>query len=154
MHRLLDGKRVGSIRVPGLTYFLAADPSTGTIFGNTRTDRRAIAHFSWSLEAGILAGGTVTAEGVTKQHRAQPLAVVPPAPGKRVSHLVVGVVDEPTLFVLALPCLTLVHTHLMEGVRIATLAADPWGEALAVSNLTTSAIHILAWPLPGMPALT
>lgn len=80
------------------------------------------------------------------------LAVVPAAPGKQVSHLVVCD-DYNQLLVIALPDLTLVHTHTLEGMRIEALAADPWGEALAVADAESAAILVLAWPLPGMPAL-
>lgn len=86
------------------------------------------------------------------------LAVVPPATGKRVSHLVVGTQGESELLVLALPGLALVHTHELQGMCIKALAADPWGESLALSATADNdyfkdAIYVLAWPLPGVAAL-
>ena len=79
---------------------------------------------------------------------------MPPARGKSVSHLVVGTADSPELLVLSLPGLALVHTHRLDGVRMMGLAADPWGGALAVCDDASKTLHVLAWPLPGMPPLT
>ena len=84
---------------------------------------------------------------------ARPLAVMPPAPGKRVSHLVVGAWDSSELLVLSLPDLVLVHTHVMDGMKFWALAADPWGEALIIGDGVYKVIHDLPWPLMGMPAL-
>ena len=83
----------------------------------------------------------------------RPLTVVPPAFGKRVSHLVVGILSRPDLLVFALPSLCLVHTHILEGMQVVDLAADPWGEALAIRDAGSHAIHVLAWPLSRMPTL-
>lgn len=83
----------------------------------------------------------------------RPLAVVPPGPGKRVSHLVVSTADTAELLILALPDFALVHTHTLRGMMVRAIAADPWGEALAVSDAVSHAIHVMAWPLPGMPVL-
>jgi len=47
----------------------------------------------------------------------RPLAVMPPAPGKRASHLIVGIYLNPELRVLSLPGLALVHTHRLEGIH-------------------------------------
>jgi len=52
-----------------------------------------------------------------------------------------------------LPDFTLVHTHRQEGVAVEGLAADPWGSSIAVCDATSSAMHVLPWPLPGMPLL-
>ena len=83
----------------------------------------------------------------------RPLAVMPPAPGKRTSHLIVGSWHTPELRVLSLPGLALVHTHRLVGMEVIMLAADPCGTALAVSDLASESTHVLAWPLPGMPLL-
>jgi hypothetical protein len=37
--------------------------------------------------------------------------------------------------------------------RVTGLAADPSGIALAVRDAASEAIHVLPWPLPGMPPL-
>ena len=153
-HRLSDGSRVGSLSVPGLGRFLAADPATGSVFGSF-ADNGYVVH-AWSCaayEAGvrIASDGPVAAAGTI--HDTRPLAVVPPAPGKRVSHLVVGVAFSSTLLVLSLPGLSLVHTHSLEGMQVMGLAADPWGGALAVCDAASETLHVLAWPLPGMPQM-
>jgi hypothetical protein len=83
----------------------------------------------------------------------RPLAVLPPTPGRHTSHLVVGTLGVPTLLVLSLPDRRLVHTHTLEGMAVTGLAADPSGTALAVCDAAFAAIHVLPWPLPGMPPL-
>jgi hypothetical protein len=55
--------------------------------------------------------------------------------------------------VLSLPDRRLVHTHTLEGMVVTGLAADPSGTALAVCDAASKAIHVLPWPLPGMPPL-
>lgn len=106
--------------------------------------------------------GIVHAAGDSSSVR--PLAVMPPPPGKRTSHLVVGTLSASRLRVLALPSLALVHEHtlgsesvLMPGtwgeVGVAGLAADPWGMAIAVCDNKSGTAAVLAWPLPGMPPL-
>jgi len=60
-----------------------------------------------------------------KQPTLRPLAVMPPAPGKRASHLIVGLWKTSELRVLSLPGLALVHTHRLEGIEVIGLAADP-----------------------------
>jgi hypothetical protein len=83
------------------------------------------------------------------------LTVMPPAPGKSVSHLIVGTWGTPELLVISLPDCTLVHVHEMEGIEILGLAADPSGTVLAVSATGTpeTTTRVLAWPLEGMPPL-
>ena len=81
------------------------------------------------------------------------LAVVPPALGKRLSHLVVGDEGKEELLIFALPSLALVHKHRMKGVVVGAMTADPWGEALAVCDLSSGTVCVVAWPLPGMPEL-
>jgi len=60
--------------------------------------------------------GPVAAAGQADDMR--PLAVMPPASGKRTSHLIVGTYDQPELRVLSLPGLALVHTHRLEGMQV------------------------------------
>ena len=152
-HRLSSGERVGSLVVPGLGCYLAADPLTGVIFGNgvPVKDQCAIACFSWTAGSGFKTQGFVDAAG--SRDSLCPLTVVPPAPGKRVSHLVVGTRYSPELLVLALPGLALVHRHVLRGIEVSALAADPWGAALAVGDASEKEIRVVAWPLAGMPEL-
>ena len=153
-HRVSDGSRVGSLEIPGLTFFLTADTSSGTVYGSICDDYRNKTVNAWSCASNgatvdITLIGPVAAAGTSSLPR--PLAVVPPAPGKGVSHLVVGTSSSPELLVLSLPGLALVHTHRLEGMRVTGLAADPWGGALAVCDAASKSLYVLAWPLPGMP---
>ena len=155
-HRLSDGFRVGSLKVYGLSYFLASDPATGTVYGNV-SDKGTISTHSWRCSSDADGMGVkITSdhaghiEAAATSGTIRPLAVVPPAPGKRNSHLVVGIGGTLKLLVLALPDLVLVHTHTLD-FPVLGLAADPWGEVLAVCEV--SDLHVLAWPLPGMSPL-
>jgi hypothetical protein len=95
--------------------------------------------------------GVVEAAGDTSYWR--PLAVVPPDPGQRTSYLVVCTLNSHTLLVLSLPDRHLVHTHTLEGIEVMGLAADPSGTALTLCDGVSEAVHVLPWPLPGMPPL-
>ena len=153
-YRISDGVRVGSLAVPGLDFFLAADDATGAVYGAAFSTGYEV--HAWHLATDgaamrISSNGPVTAAGSRDDHR--PLAVVPPAPGKRASHLVVGTGESSELLVLSLPSLALVHTHRLEGMKVLGLAADPWGGALAVCDAASQFLHVLTWPLPGMPPL-
>lgn len=114
----------------------------------------SVARFSWTSTAGLRNEGVVAAAGLREHPRI--VAVVPPAPGKLVSYLIVGTNGGSELLVLALPGLALVHTHNL-GVlfRMLGLAADPWGEAIAVIDYQrfTPEVYVLSWPLEGMPEL-
>ena len=88
-----------------------------------------------------------------QKSESRPLTVIPPAPCKAVSYLVVGTGESSELLVLSLPSLALVHTHRLEGMKVLGLAADPWGGALAVCDAASQFLHVLTWPLPGMPPL-
>ena len=151
---LVDGSVMGSVTVPNLSNCIAADPRSGAIFGNVRQKGGvcSIARFSWTPGSGLRASGILTSEGGQKGQW-RPLAVVPPWPEKCVSHLVVGAWNAPELLVFALPSLDLVHVHELRGMQVIGLAADPWGQVLAVSDYDSKAICALAWPLPGMQAL-
>lgn len=86
----------------------------------------------------------------------RPIAIVPPAPGKRVSHLVVGAFSRTQLLVFSLPGLVLVHTYELSCDNICLvmgLAADPCGGALAVYDFIGQGLHVLPWPLTGMSPL-
>ena len=161
-YRLSDGSRAlaasDSILVPGLDYYIAADPASGAVFASVCSGfhlqaRRVVAFYCITGDSGIRLTwhGPVAAAGIMEGFR--PLTVIPPAAGKTVSHLVVGAESSPELRVLSLPGLVLEHTHRLEGMRVIGLAADPWGGALAVCDAASQAVHVLAWPLPGMSPL-
>ena len=161
-HRLTDGSRVGSVALDASARTLAADATTGVVYGLTGGSTRGAAAVirSWSCtstEAGILImrDGPSVAVGDGRL-----IAIVPPAPGKRVSHLVVCTTIRAELLVFSLPNLVLVHTHTVMLSRytkmssiVTALAADPWGGALAMYNILDRALHVLPWPLTGMPLL-
>ena len=170
--RLSDGAIVGHLSVPGIRtpsgrMTLAADPLTGTVYGtvldNSTIRGDCIAVSSWSCSADgesvrMTQGRLATLAGRTIGPR--PLAVVPPAPGKRVSYLVVGSSfyselgsHQPELRVLSLPGLALVHCHELEDIDVASLAADPCGRALVAHDRDSQISYVLPWPLPGMPPL-
>ena len=106
--------------------------------------------FRWD-GAALVAEGEVAAAGKTYDIR--PLAVMPPAPGLRTSYLIVGTLDKSTLHILSLPDCCLVNTHTLEGMQVCGLAADPSGTTLAVCDRESDDVHVLPWPLPGMPPL-
>jgi hypothetical protein len=146
VHRLADEAIVAIASANGPT-FIAADPSTAMLYVSTYL---RVTAFRWN-------GGALVSEGVVEAAgdagSSRPLAVVPPAPGERTSYLVVGSFGTPTLLVLSLPDRRLVHTHTLKGMKITGLAADPSGCALAVCDGASKALHVLPWPLPGMPPL-
>ena len=149
--RLSDGSSVGCLAVPDLAWFLATDPTTGVVYGSVESNGMFYVQ-SWTCASdgvGItFTSGTLCP--VTGARSRRPVAVMPPASGKQVSHLIVGDVDSSELLVLSLPDLILVHTLKIE-VIVKDLATDPWGVALAVN--TSSNLHVFSWPFPGMPPL-
>jgi hypothetical protein len=150
VHRLSDGVRVASMKAAWPT-FVAADPAFGTVYASTGASPScAVSAFRWD-GAALVSEGVVEAGGTADNDR--PLAVMPPTSGRHTSYLVVGTGNEPTLRVLSLPDCRLVHTHTLEGMQVTGLAADPSGTALAVCDSSSAAIHVLPWPLPGMPPL-
>ena len=152
-HRLSDGMRVGSIVLPAVDAFLAAVPTTGTLFSSALPydgSSGKVNSWMWTPESTFQDTGIVEAAGASASG---PLAVVPPAPGKLHWYLLSASCYKERLRVIALPTLTLVHTHVLEGMELCGLAADPSGTAIAVCDRASQAVHVLAWPLPGMPPL-
>lgn len=90
-----------------------------------------------------------------KGSKARPLAVVPPGPGRRAAHLVVGLYGTPRVQVLRLPSLEPLCAPLQLGlgVLVVGLAADAAGTALLVADGASKTVLALPWPLPGMPPL-
>jgi hypothetical protein len=109
-----------------------------------------VSAFRWDGVA-LVSEGVVEAAGTADNDR--PLAVMLPTPGRHISYLVVGTASTPTLRVLPLSDRSLVHMHTLEGIKVVGLAADPSGTALAVCDIVSEAVHVLPWPLPGMPLL-
>jgi hypothetical protein len=151
-HRLSDGVRIASMKVPGCSY-LASDPETSVVYASSICDTGmlAVVPYLWN-GAKLVKQSVVYAPGITGKFR--PISVMPPAPGLRTSYLIVGEVDSSTLHIISLPDHRLVHMHTLEGMQVAGLAADPSGTALAVCDRASKLVHVLPWPLPGMPVLT
>jgi hypothetical protein len=149
--RLSDGARVMSTnraaRTPEAS-FVAADPTTRTIYVCAHSAHFGVCAFRWDGTS-LMPEGFLEAAGYADRYR--PLAVMPPAPGRLTSYLIVGEHESPTLHVLSLPGRRLVHVHTLEGMEVMGLAADPSGTALAVCDRASKSVHILPWPLPGMP---
>jgi DNA-binding beta-propeller fold protein YncE len=149
VHRLADGALVATTTTADNPSFVAADPATATLYVSTGF---RVSSFRWNAGAlTLVSEGVVEPTGNTNSIR--PLAVVPPAPGQHTSYLVVGTFYSPTLLVMSLPGRRLVHTHTLTGMKVTGLAADPSGTALAVCDRASQALHVLQWPLPGMPPL-
>ena len=153
VHRLTDGLRLHSIAAPRIGSYMATDPVTEAMYSGGFCDGIcSVLSWRWAADgSGLQCDGPVAAAGTAVVSR--PLAVMPPAPGKLTSYLIVGVRDAHQLRVLSLPGLALVHEHTLKGMHVVGLAADPWGGALAVCDAASRTAHVLAWPLPGMPPL-
>lgn len=140
---------------------VAADPSASTVYASSidSAGRGVVLAWRWDAERGVLeARGAVSAAGTALGDR--PLVVLPPAPGKRTPHLVVGERDGSGLSVLALPGRVRVPLPggggagsglLPSGLRVRALAADPSGTALLAVDALMRVVVALPWPLPGMP---
>jgi hypothetical protein len=150
VHRLSDGVRVASTEAAYPTY-VASVPASGTVYACTGVYPSCkVSAFRWDVAA-LVSEGVVEAAGTADNSR--PLAMIPLTPARHTPYLVVGTYRQPTLRVLSLPNRRLVHTHTLEGMEVMGLAADPSGTALAVCDARSKAIHVLPWPLPGMPPL-
>ena len=155
IHRLSDGSRVGSFRVSRLAMYVATHSATSTVFVVCQAKRgSSYAVHAWScLDDGSRLTQLGPVESAGDKNNFRLLAVMPPASGKRTSFLLVATCDSPNIRVVSLPDFALVHKHTLEGMKVMGLAADPWGGTLAVCDAESNAVHILAWPLPGMPPL-
>lgn len=163
--RIRDGALVNEVAARGIGGGVAVDVPSQTVF--VSTPGPVIQSFRW-VEDKLVPGGDTTAVGALGggDRVSRHIAVVPAAVGRRLSHLVVatssgGGTGHSELCVLALPALTVVHTHRLEGVEVDGLAADPWGGALVVCTSASvpggrrggGRVIVLAWPLVGMRQL-
>jgi hypothetical protein len=144
VHSLVDGAAVVSVPADSPSY-IAADTDAAILYVSSVG---TVSAFRWS-DGSLVPDGIVEAAGNTACIR--PLTVIPPAPRQCTSYLIVGTCNAPTLLVLSLPDRRLVHTHTLEGTMVVGLAADPSGTTFAVCDSASGAVHVLPWPLPGMP---
>jgi hypothetical protein len=143
---IMDGKLVSELSMPETPRVMAADASTDTVYISVGNKIMSVC---WN-GASLIDSGEVGAAGNGISYR--PVAVVPPGPRTTSSYLVVGTHEEDEILIIALPERTLVHTHHLEdGVRVAGLTGDPAGGALVICDHNSAYIHVLSWPLPGMP---
>jgi hypothetical protein len=148
VHRLSDGIRIASTKAEG-AFFSTADPCTATLYVSTVTALNfTVSVFRWNGSA-LLSDGVFAVAG----NDIRPLAVMPPAPGRHASYLIVGTLEKSSLLVFSLPDRRLVHAHELDGFEVVGLAADPSGTSLAVCDRASKAICVIPWPLPGMPSL-
>jgi hypothetical protein len=145
VHRLSDGVRVATSPVDISVVFTVADPVGAVVFASSK-----------SIIAQRWDGVSLVADGVvaipdSRTGANLPLAVVPSSLNYP-TCLVVGTVDDSEVFIFALPDRRLVHRHTLRGIMVSGLAADPTGTALAVCDSAAKGVHVLAWPLPGMPS--
>ncbi len=161
VRRVTDGAFVASV-LCALPDYLAADPTTGYVYASTRGHSQgshSVSVFRWTGAELERLGSLVDARGNASKPR--PLAFVPPAPGKRIAHLVVGEAETSRVRVISLASHKLVHAATLqppEGVRVSGLAGDPSGKVLAVCHASSveaarAEVHVLRWPLSGMPPL-
>lgn len=150
VHRLLDGARLGTASVRGLTY-LAADSVSGTIFASTyrgaievlRWDGRALLSLEPLRLVPHLPGGT--------SHN--PLCVMPDAEREGgPPTLIVGVQEATDILVFSLdasgiPVALIKKQRLATGIEVVGLAADPSGCGIVVMDWSSHAVRVLPWPL-------
>jgi hypothetical protein len=135
--------------------YLAADPESLAVFADTSDGAGSfrVAWWQWDVASeALLPRGFVDAAGVSTNWR--PLAIVPPAAGRRCSYLVVGTYNAAGLRVLSCPgCELVCEFDAPGGMLVWGLAADPAGSSLVVLDGLSRAAQVLPWPLPGMPEL-
>jgi hypothetical protein len=153
-YTISDGVRVATIGTSKYPRFLAADAERADIYASICVNPgHSVWVYGWR-DGALLKLGEVDAAGAEPQHR--PLAVVPAGRGRRTPHLVVATLERPRLLIFSLPDRALVHEHTFtDGTKVVGLAANPSGSALLVCDgASTPAVHVLSWPLEGMPLLT
>jgi hypothetical protein len=147
--RLADGTRTSSLKVQEPS-FLAALETEDIVYVSASSARGTYSILSFRYaDSCLVSEGEVVGAGRADNYR--PIAVIP-AIRHAPAYLVVSTRDTPELCILALPGGSLVHTHTCEGMRIHGLAADPSGAAVAVCDTASGAVHVLPFPLPGMPS--
>jgi hypothetical protein len=151
-YRMHDGALVSSLPGHCVFLYLAVDAAASTLYFCDAVNSISSARWDAASSTFVLDGRVPS---IDAGQSFRPLTVVPPAHGKSTSHLVVGTCYSPVLRIYSLPDHVLVHTHTLagKGMRVEGLAADPCGTALVVCDGHSSNVLILAWPLPGMPAL-
>jgi hypothetical protein len=134
--------------------FLTSDPLTGTVFGGDIGSKPGVRALTWTADFSTLEpDAEIVAEaGVARETR--PMAVMAPAPGKRVAYLVVATLAKPQLRILELPSRRCIHVaELPLEVKVLGMSADHTGTALVISDFASKTTIAMPWPFPGMPPL-
>lgn len=137
-------------RVPirGQPLYLASDAASGTVFLSVRgceghDTNGVVLALEWR-------DGTLVKTGVVSSRVAHAVAVVPPSHCSGVAYLLCARRESSSIFVYRLPDFALIHTHELEHVNIAGLAADASGPSIVVCDKFAKALLVLEWPLAGM----
>lgn len=149
--RASDGVRLSStpMRRGAWQAIVAADETNGLVLASLLCS--AIDVFRWT-------GSTLEpcpSIHVTDDSDPRTLAVVPPARGKRMSHLVVGGCGGPFVGVYSLPGGEYLGSFQLGQSRwtdIDALAADAGGASVTYAH--NHDIHVVPWPFEGMPPIS
>lgn len=125
VHRLADGVRLSTIEAK-CPIHVAADAASGSVFASVGFGSCSVHEYHWNGRA-LIARGAVKAASHAESWR--PLAVIPPPTGSFSSYLVVGTNGSPSLKVLSLPDLELVHEARLDGMKITGCVRGARGRA-------------------------
>jgi len=150
--RTSDGELKQRVRTDSAPIFIACNPQTRSVYVSLELPFN-VARYVWDEGTGLAYAGIVESAGTADGFR--PVAVMPPAPEKITSYLIIGKVGTPCLRVLALPGHESCFEHTIEGrPRVVGIAADPWGTALVVcccgGSTKTDEVLVIPWPFEGL----
>ena len=159
VHDISTGRRLAACRATA-PRFMAYDSTSDMLFVNVQVTR--IQCFRWDnarcqlLDLGLPAS-LEPRSSVRKGYR--PLALIPPAPGRRTgsAHLVVGSEVSDTLDLYSLPGLQFFHQHRLDlpaptnggSAGICGLTVDAVGSALVICHKSTGDVKVIPWPPMG-----
>jgi hypothetical protein len=154
VYRISDGALLAtSTKLPGRPVNATADPSSGIVYVSLG---QVVHAYSWDGTA-LQAHGMLAESAPGRNYRA--LAVFPPSAGRGISYLVIGTWGDPDVIVLKLPHGRLVakcglsdRGRTVRKFNVKGLAADALGRNLVVCD-DGGTVHVLPWPLEGMPLL-
>jgi hypothetical protein len=160
-YALADGRLLSSVDVDDCPVSIAAatsacgSDSACSVFVAIQSSSRAmpVLTFLWQGGKLVYLSEAPNPASFSRLRNYRLLAVMPPAPGKLRSHLLIGTWGTSELLVVALPKYTHVHTHKLQGMSVSGIAADPCGTALAVCDRNGFKTRVLSWPIDGMPEL-
>ena len=137
--RLSDGSEVNRVPIVGEPLYLASDMASGMVFASVRRAYDNVVAFEWRD------GTLIEKQEVSTETNV--VAVVPASRSSGIAHVLSARCGNSSIFVYSLPDLALVHTHHLEGVEIAGIAADASGTSIVVCDNSSNALLVLEWPL-------